>query len=53
MKNDELLGPCGQCGITQWGEPHNHRTYGTLTPEAAHAYWETKKEAQHASESRQ
>jgi hypothetical protein len=47
-------GFCQPCGMpTYGGEEHDHRSIGTLTPEQATAYWQEKKEAEHASQSGQ
>jgi hypothetical protein len=35
-------GFCRRCGQPWWTEEHNHKTLGTLTPEAALNAWQNK-----------
>lgn len=37
---------CDVCGVTWEKEPHDHRTAGTLSPEAAATYWRRKVSAE-------
>jgi hypothetical protein len=51
--SEKFIGLCTKCGIAQYGLPHDHKLIGTLGPDEAYQSWTRKKEAEHASESRQ